>query len=195
MGSGSDAGDSWRGLLLFRLGVLVFALSIGAGFARCWLGHRWLPPVGVEYMSEVRATIAKQGDAAALPQLRAAARIDFDNEQPSRELLELAWKTGDHTDLLPTLERLVHLHPQDGSLRNELVSKLLSDGRVGEAYSHGLKAVELTPDSAFAFGNLGAALLGLGQFREAAAAYRRALAIDPNLESARQALRYPLRDY
>jgi len=59
---------------------------------------------------------------------------------------------------------------------------------MGFPLATGLSAVELSPGSAAALSDLGGALAQAGRTREAAEHLRRALAIDPANEAARQNL-------
>ena len=54
-----------------------------------------------------------------------------------------------------------------------------------EAYQ---KAIELNPDYAQAYNNLGTVFADLEQFEDAIAAYERALEIDPNFQAAQDNL-------
>ena len=65
---------------------------------------------------------------------------------------------------------------------------LFAQHRIPEALPHFFKAVELSPGSAAALSDLGGALAQAGRTREAAEHLRRALAIDPANEAARQNL-------
>jgi tetratricopeptide (TPR) repeat protein len=183
------------GPVILWLGVAIFSLSMIAGVARSLATHSRLPPIGVGYARELSETLQGQGDSAALPLLRSAARIDYENQQAVIDLLVSARRAGDGDNIVWALETLMRLRPKDGKIRNELVTELLNQGRVIEAYEHGQVAVRLTPESSVTHCNLGAALLGLDQKREAAACYRRALELDPNSETARGALDFPLRGF
>ena len=74
---------------------------------------------------------------------------------------------------------------------------LFAQNRLADALPHFFKAVELAPGSAAAHSDLGGALAQAGRTREAAEHLRRALAIDPTYDAARQNLaildRAPLR--
>jgi Flp pilus assembly protein TadD len=187
--------ESRFGQFLFRVGAGIFALSLVAGVARSLARYHALPGVGFEYNSSIRETVRDQGLEAALPQLRTAARIDFDNELAAAQLLQSARQMDDAETILRALLELVRFKPDDPEIRDQLVGALLSQGRVVEAYAHGRVALRLSPDSASAYCNVGAALLGMGRKREAAAAYRKALQLDPGSQSAQLALQFPLRGY
>ena len=149
----------------------------------------------MEYMSELRTAFQNRGYQQTLPWMRAALQIDLDNDTTARELLKAARQAGDVGTAVSTLEKLVRLQPEDAEIRTEFVSGLLAEGRVIEALAHGQVALRLEPDSSVAYSNLGAALLGLEHKREAAAAYRKALELDPTDGNARRALEFPLRGF
>ena len=170
-------------------------LCMLAGLMRSLILDHGLPGVGVEYNTELNAFVQARGYVAALPQIRSAARIDFDNEAAVTELLAAARRAGDALLRIDALVALAGMKPEDAPIRNELVSALLGQGRVGEALAQGRFAVHLSPDLPAAHCNLGAALLGLGRNREAAAAYRQAIELDPESQTARLALEFPLRGF
>ncbi len=180
---------------LFWLGAILFLASLCAGVVRSLSLYRSIPKVGVEYTSELRAAFESGGYERALPWMQSAVRIDLDNDHTANILVSAARQAGDvHTEVT-ALEKLVRLRPEDSKIRTELVSGLLSEGRAIEALAHGQVALRLDPESPLAYCNLGAALLGLDQKRDAALAYRKTLELDPNNESAQRALAFPLKDY
>ncbi len=183
------------GSWLLRGTVVLCAVAMLAGLARSFLLYRSLPSIGVEYTRELQQIVQQRGLTGALDQLRIAARVDFDNVQSLERLLEAARATDDVQATSWALQELVHFRPDDAELRQQLVSELLRQGRVYEAFEHGRVAVRLAPDSATAYNNCGAALLGLERKPEAAAYFRRALELDPTSTTARQALEHPLRGY
>lgn len=180
---------------LFGLGAILFLVSLCAGVGRSLALYRSIPGIGVEYTSELRTAFKSRGYERARPWMLSAVRIDLDNDTTASALLAAARQAGDLQTEVATLERLVRLRPEDGKVRTELVSGLLSEGRAIEALAHGQVAVRLNPDSPIAYCNLGAALLGLDQKRGAALAYRKTLELDPDNQSAQRALAFPLRDY
>ena len=189
-------GTPWPGgPVMMWIGVAVFLSSMAAGLVRSFATRHGLPRVGVEYKTELNEIVRERGGVAALPQVRSAARIDFDNEMAVTGLLDSARQAGRNDDIVWALSVLVRLRPEDGQVRNDLALALLIQGRVIEAQPHAAFAVRLAPDSATAHCNLGAALLGLGHKQQAATAYRRALELDPASEPARLALEFPLRGF
>lgn len=183
------------GPVTLRLTLVIFAASIGVGLFRSLRTYHSLPQVGVEYTTELKALVRQHGNQLTLPHVKSAALIDFDNDMAAISLLESAREAGDLPSVVRALQALVRIRPEDGATRNELVSALLSQGRAVEAYEHGRVAATLSPNSATVYSNLGAALLGLGRKREAAAAYRKTLELDPGSEAARLALEFPLKGF
>lgn len=181
--------------LVFWLGVVIFVASLLAGIFRSLVRYHAIPGVGVEYISELRMAFQDQGYQPTLPWMQTAVQIDMDNDTTARELLLAARQAGDVATAVFTLERLVRLRPEDAQVRTELVSVLLTQGRVIEALAHGEVARRLDPNAPVVYTNLGAAYLGLDLKTEAAAAYRKSLRLDPTNESARHALEFPLRGY
>jgi len=165
----------------------VFVLSMLAGIARSISVGHLLPPVGVEYTTELDGLIQAHG-GAALPKVRSAAKIDFDNEMAVKRLLQSAREAGNQEDIEWALVALVRLKPEDVQIRNELVAAMLEQGRAAEAFTQARFVIWLTPDSPEAHCNLGAALTLLDQPQQAAMAYRRALELDPGSETARRGL-------
>lgn len=180
---------------LFWLGVAIFVASLCAGVGRSLVRYHSPPQVGVEYISELRAAFQQKGYQPTLPWLHAAVQIDLDNDTTSRELLEAARQAGDLDTAVRTLEKLVRLQPDNAEFRTDLVSGLLSQGRVVEALAHGQTALRLDSNSSVAHANMGTAYLALDLKDEAAAAYRSALRLDPANESARRAIDFPLRGH
>jgi tetratricopeptide (TPR) repeat protein len=195
MMSDDDRLKAKAGPLVFWLAVVIFFASLCAGVFRSLQRSHAPPRVGVEYISELRTAFQDKGYQQTLPWMTAAIEIDLDNDTTARELLQVARQAEDRATAFHTLEKLVRLLPEDGELRTEFVSGLLSQGRVVEALAHGQVAVRLKPNSAVAHGNLGTAYLALDLKDEAAAAYRQALRLDPTYENARQALEFPLRGH
>lgn len=183
------------GPVILWTGVVIILFSMVAGLIRSFVTRRALPSVGVEYSTELNEMVQARGYTATLPHIRSAARIDFDNEAAVTGLLDSARQAGDDNLVVSALVALVRMKPEDPLVRNELVSALLSQGRVVEALAHGKVAARLSPNSSDVHCNIGAALLGLGQKHEAASAYRRALELDPDSKTARLALEFPLRGF
>jgi tetratricopeptide (TPR) repeat protein len=174
---------------LLRAGFVLFFLFIAAGLLRSLATQQRLPGVGVEYTSALRTMIEEQGTAASLPLIRSAAQIDFDNEMAVTLWLQSAREADERDEVLRALSALVRLKPEDAAVRTELAAELLAQGRAPEAFTHASFAAWLAPSSPAALAALGDALRLLGQNEQAAAAYQRALAIDPATEAAQAGIR------
>ncbi len=180
------------GAILLWLGGSLFLISMVAGVVRSMQSGHWLPPVAVEYTTELDALVQARGSATTLPEVRIAAKIDFDNEQAVNRLLENARAANNSDDELWALLALARLNPEDGRVRTDLALALLEQGRPADAYAQARFAVWLVPDSSEPFCHLGAALRQLGYHQQAAAAYRRALDIEPTSATARAGLQSSL---
>ncbi len=176
------------GTLLFWLGGGLFMMFMIAGLVQSYSGGHWLPPVGVEYTTQLNALERDRGPAATLPEVRTAARIDFDNEIAVRRLLESARQVGNQDDELWALLALARLKPEDSQVRLDLAAALLDRGRPSEAFAQARFAVWLAPDNPDGFCHLGRSLQQLGRHQEAAGAYRHALDLDPSSAAARSGL-------
>jgi superkiller protein 3 len=172
----------------FWSGVTLFVLSMTAGLVRSFMTDQGLPRIAVEYTTELNELANRLGTQAALPHLRSAARIDFDNETIVARLVDESRAAGDLDEHVRALIALTRLKPQDGQVRTELVAALLQQQRFSEAYAQGRFAVWLSPNAAGAHYHFGLALLGVGQREQAAAAFVRALELDPDLQEARLGL-------
>jgi Flp pilus assembly protein TadD len=105
----------------------------------------------------------------------------------------------------PLLRRAAVLSPTDQSVRDLLAQSTSSssaesfvnlsledyrEGRFAEAIADSQKALELRPNYAEAWNNIGAAYNSLGQFEKGAAACERALSFRPDFVLARHNLEY-----
>ncbi len=121
--------------------------------------------------------------------------MDFDNPQPQLRLLSAAQEVGDSAAIVVARKGLLRLSPYDPLSHGELAAALLEHGNLNEALLHSKTAVQLAPENAKVLCTRGAALLANGDKPESARAFRRALEIDPDLEAARLALEYPLKEF
>ncbi len=124
-----------------------------------------------------------QNDIAS-HELDEALRLDRFNAAAYGALADLYARQG-RTELVePTLRKAVSLAPDDWSLVQQLGEYYLDKSqwaKAGEQYRH---AVELTPDNARAQNNLGLVFRGLGKLDDSAAAFQKAIGLEPT------ALRY-----
>jgi serine/threonine protein kinase/Tfp pilus assembly protein PilF len=126
---------------------------------------------------------AGQNDIAA-HELDEALRLDRLNAPAYGALADLYARQGRSELVEPTLKKAVSLAPDDWNLVQQLGEYYLDKSQwaqAGEQYRH---AVELTPDNPRAHNNLGLVFRGLGQLDASAAAFQKAISIEPT------ALRY-----
>lgn len=104
---------------------------------------------------------------------------------------DLAWLEGRDGHLEQALEHMqkaVQAAPQSAEAHNALGSVYLSLQNLPAAQAEISQAITLDPQFALAWFNRGRLLLQMGRKDDAAAAFRRALAIEPRLQAARDAL-------
>jgi len=123
-------------------------------------------------------TRTAQNDLAS-HELEEALRLDTFNAEAYGALAELYESQG-RTDLVePTLKKAIGLAPDDWGLVQLLGEHYLVGGKwaqAGEQYRH---AAELTPDNPRAHNNLGLAYRGMDKLGESAAAFQRAIDLEP----------------
>lgn len=95
-------------------------------------------------------------------------------------LAEAYWKRGDLDQAVTQMEHAVRLSAGDPKLVQRLGRMYLELGRLPEAESHSLWALESKRDSAEAWALRGDCLKASGELDEALAAYHRALALQPD---------------
>ncbi len=94
----------------------------------------------------------------------------------------------DHPDAADHYARAIELDPRDADAIDRLALARYQERRYEEAHALYRTLVEITPDSAQTHSNLGATLYYLGRSKDALRSFERALALDPDLETARAAL-------
>ena len=124
-----------------------------------------------------------QNDAAK-QEIDTALQLDRFNAAAYGALANLYDRQGRTSLVEPTLKKAVSLAPEDWSLVNQLGEYYLNKTAWRQAREQYLRAVELTPDNSRAQNNLGLVFRGLGKLEDAAAAFRKAIALEPT------ALRY-----
>jgi tetratricopeptide (TPR) repeat protein len=155
---------------------------------------------GRESSSPTAQPAATSESAASLASERSAARIEFLERRADGDPLDVfslnelaiehmqrARATGDVSSLSrasSALERSLQRQP-DGNYEALALSASLAVAQ--HAFARGLdlaqQAVDLRPDAAYAYGAFGDALMGLGRYDEAAAAYADMHRIEPSLGS------------
>jgi len=181
--------------LVFLVGNLIFVLLLGGGVGYSLHARGRLPDVRFGYVDSHRQLLESGKQSELMPDLRTAALINFDDASAQLQLLSTASLLNDSKNIAVAMRGLLSHTPDDAELHAELAAVLLSRAALDEAPLHSSYAVKLIPSSARLHSIHGAVMLAMGRNREAASAYREALRLAPGLESAKQALAYPLRDY
>lgn len=181
--------------LVFLVGNLIFVLLLGGGVGYSLYARGRLPDVRFGYVDNHRQLLESGKQGELMPDLRTAALVNFDDASAQLQLLSTASLLNDSKNIAVAMRGLLSHTPDDAELHAELAAVLLSRAALDEALLHSSYAVKLIPSSAQLHSIHGAVMLAIGRNREAASAYREALRLAPGLESAKQALAYPLRDY
>jgi len=184
-----------RSAQLFVAGNLLFALLISAGVFYSFYRDGRLPHIRAVYADTQRRLIEQKAPSEAIPYLRTAASINFDDGVAQLQLLTTAYEAHDTKNIIAGLRGLLNHAPDDSELHGELAIVLLDAGHLDDALVHGSLAVKLDPDSASLLTAKGAILLALDRKAEAADCYRKALELSPDSEPARRALNHPLKNY
>jgi serine/threonine protein kinase/Flp pilus assembly protein TadD len=111
--------------------------------------------------------------------LEEALRLDKFNAEAYGALANLYESQGRAELVEPTLQKAVGLAPDDWGLVQQLGEHYLVGGKwaeAGEQYRH---AADLTPDNPRAYNNLGLAYRGLDRLEESAAAFQKAIDLEP----------------
>jgi len=111
--------------------------------------------------------------------LEEALRLDKFNAEAYGALANLYESQGRAELVEPTLQKAVGLAPDDWGLVQQLGEHYLVAGKwaqAGEQYRH---AAALTPDNPRAYNNLGLAYRGLDRLEESAAAFEKAIDLEP----------------
>lgn len=141
---------------------------------------------------------AGQADAAVRQALQLLAENGGDNDESMTRLLNRAGHAGDLSTHIVAFRRyLQNPYNKSPATCNDFASELLTlqfrrrdENEIRESIDWAKQAIDLKPDFAPAHCNVGAAQSLLNQHAEAAAAFRKALEIDPTLAPARQGLDY-----
>jgi tetratricopeptide (TPR) repeat protein len=137
-------------------------------------------------MSRVQIEQKRHDDA--LVTLRRAADIDPESIQVYRLLGRTYHTQGKRDEAVEAYRRAIELNELDAWSMNNLGLLFLETQRADEALPLLVKAVELRQDVPAFHNNLGMALEHTGDFKEAATAYKGALAADPGYEKAKRNL-------
>jgi tetratricopeptide (TPR) repeat protein len=135
-----------------------------------------------------RVLIDQKRHDDALVTLRRASDIDPESIQVYRLLGRTYHTQGKIDEAVNAYRRAIEVNELDAWSMNNLGLLFLETQRADEALPLLTKAVELRQDVPAFHNNLGMALEHTGHFREAATAYKGALAADPSYEKAKRNL-------
>jgi protein O-GlcNAc transferase len=135
-----------------------------------------------------RALVQQERLADAVEALQAARRLGAADAATLTLLADVYEREGRAEDARATYAAAVAVYPGDPDLSHGLGRLLLVEGRTGEAFPHLHQAALDRPKSAVYQLDDGRALEASGRMAEAEAAYRRAIALAPNLPGAHYAL-------
>lgn len=193
--SAMSAGPSPSRILgvMYGSGVALVLLSMIAGLLRSLLETHRPPAAMIGYDDRIERLLQEKNYQGALPLLRLAAEIDFEDELRQWQLLEAASKTGDVEGQRLALLALLRFQPDNPDISYWLAGVYLAEGDVHHAVNSAARAAELAPNRADVRCRCGATLLALDRKAEAAEQYRAALQVDADCEPARNALNGPLK--
>ena len=186
---------AWWRLTAMAAAGIAMGLLIALGFVNSVLSSGRPPGITIGYDSQHQTLASGETDSADLSELKTAATIDFDNTRAMLRLLEASRRSRYYEGQATALKALVQLDPGAAALHAELAGALLNMGEFKEATTHAAVATRIEPDQPRNHLIYGASLLAADDKQEAAIAYRKALALDPNSEVAKEALKFPLAGY
>jgi hypothetical protein len=134
------------------------------------------------------ALLAARLPANALLQLQESVRLKPDFLEGHGNLGSAYFTTGDLRNALREYQIAVKLGPKYAAVHNNYGVALLSAQELALARQQFEQAIDLDPDFAEAYNNLGNVRLRQGYPADAAVAYRKALAIQPQLPKTRELL-------
>ena len=115
----------------------------------------------------------------AVHELEEALRLDKFNGAAYGAMAELYNRQGRAELVEPTLQKAVSLAPEDWSLATQLGTYYLDIGKWAQAGEQYRRAVEQVPDNPRAHNNLGLVYRGLDKPDDAAAAFQKAIDLEP----------------
>jgi Tfp pilus assembly protein PilF len=112
-------------------------------------------------------------------ELEQALKLDRFNAAAYGALADLYAREGRVDQVEPTLQKALALAPDDWNLVQQLGQFYLDGGRWSDAGTQYRHAADLVPDNPRAHNNLGLVYRGLDRLDESAAAFQRAIALEP----------------
>lgn len=159
------------------------ALAKDNRYLPAWIGQA---EAQLGLANDAEAVIAMERVLAIDPKREAIrSRLELVRVRQVQALLETgrrARQSGRHDEARNLLERALTLSPTSTLILSELALAEVGDGALSAAETHARRAVQLEASNGETHAVLGAVLESAGKFREAAASYARALAIDPRPE-------------
>jgi tetratricopeptide (TPR) repeat protein len=125
---------------------------------------------------------------AAAAALREAVRLKPDDAECLTKFGRVLCELGEYSEALPSLRRAIELAPEDGRVHLALVTALWGTRDVAATEAACNEAVCIAPEMAELWVHSGYCKAALGRFDEAADCYRRAIALEPDLDTARYGL-------
>jgi tetratricopeptide (TPR) repeat protein len=120
--------------------------------------------------------------------LRRAVRLQPDDVECLAKLGRVLCELRQYDEALPLLRRAMELAPMEGRVHLGLVTALSGAGDIAAAEAACDRALQIAPEMAELWLYSGLSKAALGRFAEAADCYRKAIALDPDLEEPRYAL-------
>jgi tetratricopeptide (TPR) repeat protein len=112
--------------------------------------------------------------------------IDPNNENVHRDLLEMVTKQSDPQKVIAGLKGYGDQVPQNALVQYKVGEELHKLKDFDDAALYYQKAIDLKPDMAAAYANLGAVLQTQGKDEESLAAFKKAVELDPNNETVKK---------
>ena len=161
-------------LPLFKL-----ALETQPRVAKFWFSY--IDALIQENQLDTARSLLAQGQKLGLKgeKVQALASRLFEPAQAELEQLQALFNQSDYAAAQNLAENLIHRFPLQGGLWKFLGSILQATGQVEASVMAKKKSVELLPDDAEAFYNLGNGLKSLEQFKDAESCYRQAITLNP----------------
>ena len=164
-----------------RAGIALQKQGAQENAARYFLWSLALAPGRFQVLNDLGLALIDQGmEAAAVPYLREAV-VRSPEMVPARFNLGLALeKTGDAEGAMDAFRKVIELKPAMAEAHFHLGNLLHhAASRLAEAEASLRRALEIEPDKAPTWNNLGNVLSDQGRLAETLAAYRRSLAVKP----------------
>jgi len=173
----------------FLLGSARFGLNDAAGAREALAAAIDLAPESADAQHYFATACARLKDfSAAAAALREAVRLQPDNAEFLAKLGRMLCELRDYTEALRHLHRAIDLAPEDSRVHLALVMALWGAREVEATEAACANALQLAPNAAELWVYNGYCQSALGRFADAAECYRKAIALDPDIETPRYGL-------